>query len=709
MSATPQRGYRFVTAAHWSACLVAGVDPASVAVHAIRPSLPFATVAHRIPSQGAGAPAVASTGEVLWHDDATDRLYRLVSGDDAPDIVPAPAAIARATRLLATRWGLWTYGAGAVQRFEVDTLTRLNVLDLPDWRAVDIAADARDGVYVLAERAGCWHTLRMDCAGQVVAKAAFEGLRNASAFVFLRSRKRFVVLSSGGDAQLQWFDEGGGTALARKSVAAMHHCFSATALGSDARDRVFLAGIDAGPGGEALVMRFDGDGNASGSLLLGPRDAPATGVVASRDALYVTGPRGLLRYAAVQSVPDDAGDVQCLLVTPVLHSPDREDGRRWLRIEVSATLPRGTTLALSHASTSDPAVRDRLAKLAADTTLTASQRAQRILGERGLWHAPIAFQGDDAEHATSCAAPLFDIREPFAWVCVRLIAAPGAQALPVLHDLAVLYPGRTLMQHLPSIYQREEAVPDSFLRALVGVLETSTQGLDVRIAALGSHVHPKTAPPEWLDALARWLGLPWDDTLELAQKRRIVAHAHALASRRGTRAGLETFLDCLMPETPRRFRILDAIADFGFATVSGTGCEGSALPALLGGRPRWHTELDAGARLGRMRLPCDGEASDPWQLAASVRIDIAATVKERRAWAQWLPDAINALVPFTIRARVRWIDARALQGQRLGGTLTLEGTPTPHLGDDAITGAARFPARGTRLGATGADIGSRLL
>jgi len=709
MSAGPQRGYRFARAAQWGACLSAGVDPASLAANAIRPSLPFATVAHRVPSQGAQAPAVASTGEVVWHDGATVRLYRLVAGDDTPDVVDAPAAIARARRLLATRRGLWTFGAGVVQRFESDTLTRLGVVDLTGWRVADICVDAHDGLCVLAQRAGRWHALRIDCAGRIVATIALEGLCDATAFVFLRDRKRFVVLTAGGDAQLQWFDEGGGRALVRKSVAAMHDCFRATALGGDARDRVLLAGVDTVPDGQARVVCFDGDGNACGNVPLDRRDAPATGVVASRDALYVTGPRGLLRFAALQSVPDDAGGVQCLLVTPALHSPDRADGRRWLRIEVRASLPPGTTLELSHASTHDPATRDRLVKLAADTTLTASERAQRLLGERGLWHPAIAFLGDGGADVRRYAAPLFETRDPWVWVCVRLIAAPGAQALPVLHDMAVLYPGDTLMQYLPSIYQREESVPDSFLRALVGVLETTTQDLDARIAALGSHVHPSTAPPEWLDAIARWLGLPWDDTLALTQKRCIVAHAQALASQRGTRAGLQTFLACLMPEMPRRFRIVDAIADFGFAIVGGSGCEGSVLPSMLGGPPRSHPALDAGARLGRMRLPCTGHAGDPWHYASHVRVDIAATANERRAWDGWLPGALDALVPFTTHVRLRWIDARALQGQRLDGALVLEGTPIPHLGDDAITGVARLPARGTRLGATGAEVGVRLL
>ncbi len=706
MSADPQRRYRFANAAQWGACLFAGVDPRGLtSQNVLRPFAPFATVAQRFASQGAGAPAVSATGEVLWHDDMSDPLYRLASGDDTPEVVRAPSAIVRATRLIATRWGLWTYGAGAVQRFEIDTLTRLSILDLDDWRAVDIA-EARDGLHILAERDGRWHALHVDCAGRIKQAVALADVRRAQAFVFLRSRRRFAVLTGGSDAQLRWFAETGGAASVKQSVAAMHHCFSASALGSDCRDRVFIAGVDRD--GEAHVFSFDGDGNALGGVPLDARDAPATGVAASREALYVTGPRGLLRFAAVQSVPDEATEVQGLLVTPMLVSPDREDGRRWLRIEATATLPRGTTLELSYASTSDPTIRDRLVKLAADTTLTASQRTQRLLAERGVWRAPITFHGEDLDSARF-AAPLFHLRDPYLWVSLRVIAAPGARQLPVLQALSVLYPGHTLMEYLPSVYQREEANPDSFLRALVGVFETTTQGLDERIAGLGSHVHPKTASSEWLDVIARWLGLPWDDTLAVAQKRCIVSNAHALATTRGTRSGLETFLACLMPETPRRFRVIDGIADFGFATVGGTGCAGSALPAMLGGRPHWHTELDGGARLGRMRLPCAGDSADPWQLAAAVRIDIAATAAERRAWTPWLSDAIDALVPFTTRARVRWIGARAWRDQRLDGALVLEGDPTPHLGDDAITGVARFPARGTRLGATGADTSTRLL
>jgi len=111
-----------------------------------------------------------------------------------------------------------------------------------------------------------------------------------------------------------------------------------------------------------------------------------------------------------------------------------------------------------------------------------------------------------------------------------------------------------------AIYQRAEAQPGSFLRALVGVLEATTGSLDARIASMGSRIHPSTAPEEWLDFVARWLGLPWDDGLTLEQKQRLVRRAPELAQARGTRAGLEALLESLIPGPPRRFRVTDATA-----------------------------------------------------------------------------------------------------------------------------------------------------
>jgi phage tail-like protein len=265
------------------------------------------------------------------------------------------------------------------------------------------------------------------------------------------------------------------------------------------------------------------------------------------------------------------------------------------------------------------------------------------------------------------------------------------------------------MEDLPAIYQREEEHPDSFLRSLVGVLETTTQDLDARIASLGSHIHPNTASGQWLDFIARWLGVPWDDALSVDQKRAIIRRAADLAKSRGTRAGLETLLECLIPRRPRPFRVTDATADFGFAVLGGKSCRGSSLPAIIGGSTPWHAVLDSNAVLDYVRLPCSEKVDDgTWQFVGKIRVEIAATAAERKACEPWLLSLVTEMIPMTARVEQHWVYADALRIKRLDDTLVLESAPLPHLGTDAVTGLARLPDRETRLSPTGPVIGAPL-
>jgi hypothetical protein len=66
------------------------------------------------------------------------------------------------------------------------------------------------------------------------------------------------------------------------------------------------------------------------------------------------------------------------------------------------------------------------------------------------------------------------------------------------------------------------------------------------------------------------------------------------------------------------------------------------------------------------------------------------------------------MVPITARLGLQWVGPLALRGNRLDGSLVLQGPPTPHLGSDAVTGVTRLPERGSRITSTGADIGTRL-
>jgi phage tail-like protein len=420
-----------------------------------------------------------------------------------------------------------------------------------------------------------------------------------------------------------------------------------------------------------------------------------------------------MQFSVAEIVPEGAEHVECVLMTPLLFSPDREDKRRWLRVEATASLPEGSTLEISWIATDDDmSTRERLKDMANDRSIPASRVIAKVLNEPELPRGQTVFQGAaDAKEESEkkvYAAKLFDVSERYLWVCVSLTAASGAR-LPVLSELNVFYPGRTLMEDLPSIYQREEEQPDSFLRALVGVLETTTQGLDRRIGAMGSRIHPATATEPWLDFIARWLGVPWDNELTLKQKRAVVMRAPDIAKDRGTRAGLEALLEALIPGSPPRFRVIDTTADFGFAVVGGESCAGSALPAILGGNTRWQPQLNLSAVLDCLRLPCADQLEDgAARLAGRIQVEVVATATERQAWSSWLLALITEMVPLTARVDLRWVTAQSLRSDRLDGTMRLESPPEPHLGTDAITGLSILPKRGVRLSACGAPVGTSL-
>lgn len=720
MSADQLRRYRFASQTQWNSCLLGQVVRHRKDEElGITPFAPFAQPGRLYGSDGAHAPVVTLAGETLWCDEI-GRLHRLYRGDAREQMLVAPVAISRATRIVATSSGLWAIGTspGTIHKYEIDSLTLLLTAELPDSRLVDIASDGRGGVLVLVEQQGQWRSMRIDSAGHVGKPVTFEGTSHITSFTFLRRVRRFVLLSRDPQSsQLHWFPEDGGRAIFSIPPAVVRLCFghsqspdteTTLVLGSDSRERVFLAGKEAHTtDGGVFVLIFHEDGTVLGDVPIESEDWPMTGLAASDEVLFVAGRRGLLHFDPAEVVPDGVGPVRCTLITPVLHSPDREDQRRWLRAEAIAHLPEGCTIEISYASAKDVQTRDRIMAVVNKESMSIGQRLSQILNEPNFWKGPTVFHGTDAagtDVTKSYSAKLFDVGDPYLWVSVTLTAAPGAR-LPRLTELVVWYPGHTLMEHLPAMYQRDESRPGSFLRGLVGVLEATTQGLDMEIRALGSRIHPSTAPEPWLDFIARWLGVPWDDGLQVQQKRAIVMRAEELTKERGTRAGLELLLACLLPDTPRRFRVIDATADIGFATVGGEQCAGSTLPAMLGGQTPWHAELGSRAVLGSMRLPCAGQRHDGvWHLAGKILVDVAATAAERNTWESWLWALLAEMTPITARLEVRWVSAQALVSQRLDGTMVLTSAPVAHLGSDAQLGFARLPEGGAKLSDFGSSI-----
>src|SRR5207247_6438136 len=117
-----------------------------------------------------------------------------------------------------------------------------------------------------------------------------------------------------------------------------------------------------------------------------------------------------------------------------------------------------------------------------------------------------------------------------------------------------------------------------------------------------SQIDPATAPVRWLDFLARWLDLPWDDGLPIESKRRLVQNAGVLLEQRGTRNGLRRLLDALIGR-PGSARIVDLTVDHPPMRFGGRECRGGArLPMVLAGPAPNAPILGVRAVIGRACL-----------------------------------------------------------------------------------------------------------
>jgi hypothetical protein len=136
------------------------------------------------------------------------------------------------------------------------------------------------------------------------------------------------------------------------------------------------------------------------------------------------------------------------------------------------------------------------------------------------------------------------------------------------------------------------------------------------------------------------------------------------------------------------------MADYGLATLGGSQCRGSRLPALLAGLPKSATELGNKAILGMARLPCEEPESETARLLGRIRIDLAVDAAEQRDWSPWLGGLIDSMLPATARADLRWLGLTAFaNSNELSDGLSLDDDPLPHLGTDAVTGLARLAGR----------------
>lgn len=705
------RQYIFRNAAHWSTALLQGIGADGTGVLLTPPRL-GRTVQALGSAEPAEVIAANSAGQALWRI-GTDRLQMIdaFGGVSAVDALgPLLAAI---PRWIVDRDALWLFDAGRAVVVQADLETREVIRQIDVARAcmrlgftgavkiLDIAADGSGGVWVFVRMGASARLLRVDCHGNAE-ECVDLGCRHydATQFACATRSRVFVLLAAGGD-ELVYLDAGGKSARPTLYAGALLLGFKAQRIAAHGIDGIAVAGNTC-MNSPARVFVLD----AAGELVDGPLEAASDPHAAPRwNAIHdLSSPSGQLWLATDRGVfrilrasAEDSPALACGMLTPVLTSPPIGTERGWLRAELVADLPAGAVVEAQFTWTdSDTVVSEQRAAMIDPGLSVAGRRERfwsRIAAEARRRYTFTAAGAD----ATPIAIPLYEAQGKYLWLDLRVVSPPGSAPLRV-RELRILYPDLSLIERLPAIYRDSRRDPDGAIRALVGVIETTSQQIDARIAAIAATLDPARAPVAWLDFLASWLDIPWHASLPEDNKRSLLGAAQQLTAQRGTRGGLQGLLNALFSAGNASF--VDLTADTGLARL---GCAaGARLPVLLAGARATASVLGEKTVLGRARLACSEDASSPTSgLTGLLQIRITAPPARRSALEPLLGELLSRALPAGVSPRVRWrIPAAAKQivGEgfeldeaapgRVGeathlGHVVLSGKPAPRLDEPA--------------------------
>lgn len=698
MPTKPSRSFSFRTLAQWQSCVNDGMEwKASdnicsgmiAAFYADQPYLSIIGTASR--------PFLSNYRDLNWC--AGERLCRIRSGLEIVESMLSPEAVQFSRRTVVTSQFIWTLNnSKTVNCFDVETRTLVRTFTFMK-DLIDIASGENNCIYALT-RTSTLELLSMDCNGDCTGLFELANLQNVDSFVLLPKAQSLVILETGSCHELHWYSLQTGTHRFSIPVSRYSSCFSASLLGSNQDDEAILIGDNST--GDREIVIVNSDGQSLQTIPWNPNWGEATGLAGSPNSLVITTGKGLFEFRKSDILPGSVDTQSSTILTPALRARRIDSSGPWLRADIDVELPNGSKLDVIALSTDDVRIRERIESIWNHRVLSAGEKWGKIANDPELHQIHLTFGGSSelTKPIQSVSIPLFDVRDEYLWIGIQLHASAGSK-LPQVNSLNVMYHGSSLMDHLPSIYQRDASQPGSFLRSFVGIMEKSTQSLDEQIRGLGMRIRSTNHSPEWLDFIAEWVGIPWNQGLSVAQKQRLIECAAELTSYRGARRGLTELLRAIVGGKGR-FRITDLTADCGFAILGGSSIDapanqsprpGCQLPALLGGAPQGSMTLDSQAVLGRSRMPDDANAAfDPAAAyCGHIKIELAATRAEKDQWESWLESLVQQFIPIGTNAEILWVGPQALEDDELTLDSELKQLPLARLGTNSVTGRSALP------------------
>lgn len=136
---------------------------------------------------------------------------------------------------------------------------------------------------------------------------------------------------------------------------------------------------------------------------------------------------------------------------------------------------------------------------------------------------------------------LYDLTGQYLYICIDIIG----EGVGTISDIRIDRQGDNFMETFPAIYRDT----DSFFHRYMSIYSTIYNDFEKEIDELPRLLDPESAPPEFLSAYGRWLGIDLSgDYLSVDTMRTFVREGYKLNRMKGTRACLERVLEILLGE-----------------------------------------------------------------------------------------------------------------------------------------------------------------
>ena len=700
------QSYSFKTTAQWRAGIMDGLR---ITADGLAPpaALERRPIVGTDAADGASALAFDAIGRLHWlRNDG--QLRRLGNFGSETVHQLATAGSARAITIDGAR--LWVLTADRLQAFATRNWQQLVDRPVGPW-LLDIAADGHDGLWLLAADAGRELVIRrLDAHGLAIpmtTRRAFAGAGSGFRLASFRDGRRLALLEPTVHQPCPGFRlwlidlcAADGPGWRPIDVQLEPGDASPGLLAVDRNGDVLLGETTAG-----TAWQLSGDGDLLArlpGLLRGARSLATGQGLAIGTASGIVGIDTATAGPAGEAASEARGDPGLgRFLTPVLVSPEGKGTRRgWLRVEIEAVLPPGTSLTVEVAAGGSPQLVAEARALLADPSTTGAAKLGR-LATLLPWRpaSRTVFTSDQSDSPRRLRAALDDIETTHLWLKLELYRPPGRRA-PRLQALDVLYPDLSLLRFLPAIYA-QEPTSAARLRRFLAPFESLIGELDATLHRLPREIDPETASPERLAFLARWQGLDLgahpslNDEAGRAMLRRLLIAAPGLLERRGSLAALR--------------ELLEIVTDGAAVTIDDAALR--PMPWVLPGpasayRPRLGSDTMVHCRtpgplmagkspLGR-RIGRDAGDADPAAMLArhqgELRLEIAVERAERAALRALLEPLLRLFVPAHCRTTLVFVDPGQRAGRgHLDRDLQLARKGGAALGAETVLGGFRLP------------------